>query len=91
MRTYLADVPTWVLGVVVGVPFGAAAGVYSKIDGPTSWTAAIVGGLVAGVAFGGGMAFSLDKQRREVRAAVGGLPANKLRAAPRRTPWPGTH
>jgi hypothetical protein len=39
--------------------------------------------LVVGVAFGGGMAFSLDKQRREVRAAVGGLPANKLRAARR--------
>ena len=83
MRTYLADAPRWVLGVVAGVPFGAGMGVYTKLSWSMSWPAAIVGGLITGVAFGATMAFSLDKQRREVHAAAGDLPANKLRAGHR--------
>jgi hypothetical protein len=83
MRIDLADAPRWVAGVVTGIPFGAAMGVYTKIDGPTSWTAAIVGGLITGVAFGTGMALWLDRQRRELRAAAGDLPAGKLMAARR--------
>ena len=83
MRTYLADAPRWVLGVVTGVPFGAATGVYTTIDEPTSWTEAIVAGLIVGVIFGAAMAYSLDQRRREVRAAAGELPANKVKVARR--------
>jgi hypothetical protein len=80
MRTDLADAPRWVLGTVTGIPFGAATGVYTTIDEPTSWTEAIVAGLIAGVIFGATMAYSLDQRRREVRAAAGDLPANKFRS-----------
>jgi len=58
-------------------------GVYAKTLGPMSWTAAIVGGLIAGVVFGATMAFSLDKHRRDLRAAAGELPANTFTAARR--------
>jgi Flp pilus assembly protein TadB len=80
MRTYLADPPRWVLGVVTGVLFGVATGVYFKMYAPT-WTAAILRGLGVAAVFGATMAFSLYRERRDMRAVVGELPANKFKAA----------
>jgi hypothetical protein len=82
MRAYLSKPPRWVLGVITGLPFGLTMGIYTKIDG-TSWTEAVVGGLVIGVAFGVAMVFSLDKRLRMVDAAVGDLPTGKSKAAHR--------
>jgi hypothetical protein len=83
MRTYLANLPRWALGLISGFTFGTAMGIFTKIDGPTSWTEAVVGGVIMGVLFGAVMAFSIDKRRREMRVALGDLPADKSRAARR--------
>jgi hypothetical protein len=81
MRAYLSKAPRWIVAVVTGLPFGVMMGIYTKIDGPTSWMGAVLGGLVAGVFFGAVMAFSIDKRRRAMRAAVGDLPTGEAKAA----------
>jgi Flp pilus assembly protein TadB len=83
MRAYLSKAPRWIMAVSIGLPFGIMMGIYIKIDGPTSWMGAVVGGLVAGVFFGAVMAFSIDKRLRAMRAAVGDLPAGEAKAARR--------
>src|SRR3954454_2835079 len=83
MRTHLAKPPRWVLAVITGFPFGITMGIFTKIDGPTSWTESVVGGLVIGVVFGVAMAFSLDKRLCTMDAAVGDLPTGKRKAAHR--------
>jgi membrane associated rhomboid family serine protease len=87
MRSYLANLPRWALALTTGLPVGTAMGMFTKLDGPTSWTEAVVGGLVIGVAFGLTCAFSMDKRRREVRAAVGDLPTCESKG---RTPRGGS-
>jgi Flp pilus assembly protein TadB len=83
MRAYLSKAPRWITAPIIGLPFGIMMGIYTKIDGPTSWLGAVLGGLVGGVFFGAVMAFSLDKRRRSMRAAVGDLPTGEAKAARR--------
>jgi hypothetical protein len=83
MRTYPANLPRWALALATGLPFGTAMGITFKIAGSASWTTAAVGGLIVGVGFGLAIAFAIDKRRREVRAAIGDLPADMSRAARR--------
>ena len=71
------------MAVIIGLPFGIMMGIYTKIDGPTSWLGAVLGGLVGGIFFGAVMAFSIDKRRRAMRAAVGDLPTGEAKAARR--------
>jgi hypothetical protein len=83
MRAYLSKAPRWIMAVITGLPVGIMMAIYTKIDGPTSWLGAVLGGLVGGVCFGAVMAFSIDKRRRAMRAAVGDLPRGEAKAARR--------
>jgi Flp pilus assembly protein TadB len=83
MRAYLSKAPRWIMAVIIGLPFGIMMGIYTKIDGPMSSAGAVLEGLVAGVFFGVAMAFSIDKRRRAMRAAVGDLPTGEAKAARR--------
>lgn len=82
MRPYWSNLPRWVLVLFHGVPFGIVMGTFVKTDGE-SWTSAVVGGLIMGLAFGLAMGFRAYKWQSEMQAAEGGLPAVKATAAHR--------
>ncbi|MFI7067948.1 hypothetical protein ACIBL3_43620 [Kribbella sp. NPDC050124] len=79
MRTYLLTTPRWVVGLFSGLVFGLGMAALIRFSSPpASWREAAVIGGVAGVLFGSAMAFGLDRQRRELRAAAGDLPPRQL-------------
>jgi Flp pilus assembly protein TadB len=68
--------------VLAGVLFGVVMGAFTKHDG-SSWTAAGVGAIVGGVPFGLAMGWWSARWRREMKAAEGDLPNEKVRLAHR--------
>jgi hypothetical protein len=70
MRVSVEKSPAWVICLLTGVPFGAAMGTYSKIDG-SSLKFAVIGGVLIGFLFGTTMAFTLRRQRKLLVRAVG--------------------
>jgi hypothetical protein len=83
MRTYLLTASPWLIGPTGGLIFGAAfAGVTEFTPpGPVQWQAAAIAGVVAGVLFGGALAYHCVRQQRDLRTAAGDLPpAQQLEA-----------
>jgi Flp pilus assembly protein TadB len=80
MRDYMSGSPKWVVAVIAGAFYGTGMGIFVKSDG-SSWTATIISAVVLGVGFGIPSAFWFDKQRRQMRAAEGDLPTDKLKSA----------
>jgi len=80
MRGYISGAPKWVVAVIAGAFFGTGMGIFVKRDG-SSWTETIISALVLGVVFGIPAAFWFDRERRQMRAAEGDLPTDKLKSA----------
>jgi hypothetical protein len=91
MRAYLNTAPRWILSLVYGLPFGAVMAIGIVADNSSGAGEIVAFGLVAGVVFGICLTFATEKQRREIRAVIGDVPASELgtvfRAA-RRGPVP---
>lgn len=83
MRGKLEDAPWWVWSMIMGISFGAVTTVFNRLQQPSSWTAALVGGLIGGVFFGAVMGPLVVRQRRKVLALLGDLPRRDLRIAGR--------
>lgn len=80
MRGERAQVAGWIPGVMGGVLFGVVMGAFTKHDG-SSWTAAGIGALVAGVPFGLAMAWWSARWQRGMKDAEGDLPDDRVRLA----------
>jgi membrane associated rhomboid family serine protease len=88
MRTYLLTAPRWVVGLFGGLVFGIGIAAIARFTSPpASWLAATVTGVITGALFGAVLAFTLDKQRRDLRAAAGDLPPGQLSEAYRAAAW----
>ena len=76
MRTYLLTIPPWMAGLSSGLIFGAAFAAVTRFTAPppVSWQAATIAGVIAGVLFGGALAYASVRQQRDLRAAAGDLP-----------------
>jgi hypothetical protein len=88
VRTYLLTASRWVVGLSSGLVFGIGMAAMTRFtDPPASWRAAAVTGVVTGALLGTALAFGLDKQRRDLRAAAGDLPPGQLAEAYRAAVW----
>jgi len=88
MRTYLLTAPRWAVGLSSGLVFGFGIAAVTRFPSPpTTWLATLVAGVATGVLFGVVLAFTLDMQRRDLRAAAGDLPAGQLPDAYRAAVW----
>jgi hypothetical protein len=76
MRTYLLTIPSWVVGLSSGLIFGAAFAVVTRFTAPppVSWPTPAIAGVIAGVLFGGTLAYASRRQQRDLRAVAGDLP-----------------
>ncbi|WP_041289369.1 hypothetical protein [Kribbella flavida] len=83
MRIYLLTSPRWILGVIIGLASGILIGLVARFDIPLTWPEALVCGAVIGSLLGVTLVFSVDRQRRQLRAAAGDLPPQMLAAAHR--------
>lgn len=83
MREKLEDAPWWVWSMLTGVFFGTVMTIFNRWQQSSSWTAALVGGLISGVLFGAVMGPLAVRQRRKVSALVGTMPRRDLRFATR--------
>ncbi|WP_133806129.1 hypothetical protein [Kribbella caucasensis] len=83
MRTYLVTTPPWMVGLASGLIFGGGFAAVTRFTAPTpvSWQAAAIAGVIAGLLFGGTLAYASGRQQRDLRAAAGDLPpAQQLEA-----------
>jgi hypothetical protein len=81
VRTYLLTSPRWALGLFGGLAFAVLSAVFVRATGSTSWPAAVLRSLLTGAFFGVIVSFTLNRQRRQLRAAAGDLPADQLTTA----------
>jgi hypothetical protein len=85
----LLNAPTWVLVVVNGVPFGVVMGLWWFLVEGSSATTAVVGGAVAGLAFGAVLGPVQRRQARQAEASLGALTDRRDRNAALRATWRG--
>jgi uncharacterized membrane protein (UPF0136 family) len=78
----MEKVPAWATCLLIGIPFGAAMGTYSWVDG-TSPKYAVISGAITGLIFGIAMTLFLRRQNAQLLQAVGDLPPPLRRAANR--------
>lgn len=88
MREKLQNAPWWVWSLIQGVLFGTVMAFFYHQQPFGSWPAAIAGGLISGTMFGAVMGPVAARQRRNVSASAGDLPAGDLRLASRAV-WRG--
>jgi hypothetical protein len=81
-RHRMLTAPRWVVGVVAGIPFGAAMGIGAGLR-HGRWTVALTEGVVAGVVYGVVMGIVMHRRFARYREAIAGVPQRNVRRAAR--------